>query len=1296
MGFGDRQGRGRGGRGRGRGRGRGGGDYNRNNELNPLFNVDKHSIKLRYLFPYNNNESLFPRILGCEMHEPAGTCPDKRDCVHKCSKCIGLACGCDANAKLWSEQMYNPNEILTTKLDNLRGQLKNFDLSEWDAHTTSRDPLAHIYKGLSNYMAGSAPEFMNRAWLKFYEILLSEPGVIPQACFTISDNSMHSEVQRFARTTQLLSYHLCEAPGGFISALNWFLNSDKNEFDHGQGSHIRSKDRLQPGERSRLNWAWRAQTLNPFNGTTAPGDVIHENLLLIAQSDNWYFGQDNSGNLINMKTLQSTVEHCRRFLHEYKNPEDTMRRGVDLITADGSFYCQDDPGAQEEMTYPLILAECLFALQCLDVGGTFILKIYSLTRPETIQIVFLLNEMFETLTLLKPKASKDGSSELYAVAKSFKGVRSYILNSLMAGLYALVTTPNKAKRMIFPEEWAMKTSLIGAVKQACSTFTSAQMNAIQGNINTFDQTADRSFNVAKSRQANSYAGALRMQGGFINDTFRLVGEQFAQLRSKPLQFVALAGANDSSQYYLSQEIQLKTKSDVATTNALRKEKAGRDLILWWVVDPSVTTNDTSLFLPAITNTTDIYSCNRYMIEEHHAMPGNLSGDHHHHHRKGGGGGYNDFRNRALKTVHKQLVKFLQGGSQAEFRSKDTWFCRQWPPCQPYEVKSSMFVSPAVFLELLKLRAYMSAKCQPRVVGEALDWISQQNVESSDSQPIRILKNISCSTELSLLYYLLKESLHPDHLPNFGTPLMKKEHLWGGVLRGGSKGHALLNAMRNGSIGFIGRVRNHMVVKSIASSCLFGEWSVFKMGYLQDERHKPLRLRVLYGSDVPKDSPHETDEIENEPMKHRKSTKLHHLNLWELIAGWDRRARTVNAPHEGRSPSSSVRNQRVKDLEKRAGSDLASWKVKNVPAESKGRCSVIFLDLSLGGPDKAQGRWREVSGWSHRQQLEIIILLSVSLALLASHSCLVLKVSCIAPVDAVVVQIMFLLSLIFDRVENISQKYVDGSDEQIYLYEGLTSGKPDSSGETGLSPSDLRFFFEFLAVKAAPYHTVQLPSRFATILSPGQWLWSPFIEWITNHANSIFKTSVLILRRHFQPMTRSYEIPQLQTAKISKKNILSDIETYLGRLRVWGLLASKGCAIEWTKNAQMICQREPEDTASADTSTKATTTKSETGGLFSMMGDDFDSHQDGMRSGALEMVCKDDIKWEVTDEVDEVEDIGKVDNFGAQFEPLMEELSCFHQGLVEGENEDGQSGLSNTLLLLDDNVNDVAKFIPFLI
>ncbi len=101
--------------------------------------------------------------------------------------------------------------------------------------------------------------------------------------------------------------HVCEAPGAFICATNFYYNQ--------------RYERRDPGA-PRRQWDWTSLSLNPYYEGNDQEAMVDDDRFIIETLDRWYFGVDNSGNILdtnNIKGLWNRVRvssnECIHFLH---------------------------------------------------------------------------------------------------------------------------------------------------------------------------------------------------------------------------------------------------------------------------------------------------------------------------------------------------------------------------------------------------------------------------------------------------------------------------------------------------------------------------------------------------------------------------------------------------------------------------------------------------------------------------------------------------------------------------------------------------------------------------------------------------------------------------------------------------------------------------------------------------------------------------------------------------------------------------------------------------------------------
>lgn len=181
----------------------------------------------------------------------------------------------------------------------------------------------------------------------------------------------------------MTTFHLAEGPGGFIEAI---ANYRKNEKDTYYGMTLISERENIP------KWKKNEVYLN-----------LHKNIIL-------EYGKDRTGNLYSKENLQYVYE---RYKHS-----------IDFVTGDGGFDYSDDFNKQEENSLNLIFAQIVFAMCVQKKGGSFVLKLFDTFSSLSVEMLFLLNYLYEDIYIIKPLTSRPANSEKYIVCMHFRMVQN--------------------------------------------------------------------------------------------------------------------------------------------------------------------------------------------------------------------------------------------------------------------------------------------------------------------------------------------------------------------------------------------------------------------------------------------------------------------------------------------------------------------------------------------------------------------------------------------------------------------------------------------------------------------------------------------------------------------------------------------------------------------------------------------------------------------------------------------------------------------------------------------------------
>lgn len=120
-------------------------------------------------------------------------------------------------------------------------------------------------------------------------------------------------------------------------------------------------------------------------------------------------------------TVQSdiTSQHCRNELSRIlKNTP------LDVVVHDGAPKASGDYQLDSFNQNVLVLYSLNLACEFLKQGGTFVTKIFR--SGEHMQLIYVLQQLFEKVEMTKPQSSRDSSAEIFAICRNFKGQFSEI------------------------------------------------------------------------------------------------------------------------------------------------------------------------------------------------------------------------------------------------------------------------------------------------------------------------------------------------------------------------------------------------------------------------------------------------------------------------------------------------------------------------------------------------------------------------------------------------------------------------------------------------------------------------------------------------------------------------------------------------------------------------------------------------------------------------------------------------------------------------------------------------------
>lgn len=128
--------------------------------------------------------------------------------------------------------------------------------------------------------------------------------------------------------------------------------------------------------------------------------------------DNWTFGMDFSGNVIDPENISFFAKKC----HEMGE--------IDLAICTQTTDTKLDPNNRENLKFDSHFAGMIAGLNALSNGGNLIMLSSTLFNFVNISIMYFLNMVFHKVILYKPSCTPVSSSEIFVIGLSFKKDRN--------------------------------------------------------------------------------------------------------------------------------------------------------------------------------------------------------------------------------------------------------------------------------------------------------------------------------------------------------------------------------------------------------------------------------------------------------------------------------------------------------------------------------------------------------------------------------------------------------------------------------------------------------------------------------------------------------------------------------------------------------------------------------------------------------------------------------------------------------------------------------------------------------
>jgi cap1 methyltransferase len=329
----------------------------------------------------------------------------------------------------FSDELQEPryNKLLYNYLNNSKTMIDNY-VDQWDLIKKFTNPFEFIHTIVPGHKTCiSKINPLSRAFFKMIEIC---------NIFKLCENK-----------NTLSSFHIAEGPGGFIQAISYLRNNNKDSY---YGITLEEDNKQTPG--------WKKTS-----------SFLEKNKNVFIER-----GIDNTGNLYNPETF-------KYMSNKYKN-------SFDILTGDGGFDFSSNFNQQENNIIRLLYTEICYAIMLQKNGGHFVLKIFDLFLKSSIDIIYILSLCYKEVYICKPSTSRSANSEKYVVCKNFYLIPSEkekLLITFYRNLQILEINKNKNIKNILKID--IQESFINDIKEINSILGQNQLENINSTIMLIEQ-----------------------------------------------------------------------------------------------------------------------------------------------------------------------------------------------------------------------------------------------------------------------------------------------------------------------------------------------------------------------------------------------------------------------------------------------------------------------------------------------------------------------------------------------------------------------------------------------------------------------------------------------------------------------------------------------------------------------------------------------------------------------------------------------------------------------------------------
>lgn len=328
------------------------------------------------------------------------------------------------------------NKTLHTYISNAKKNIDDTQI-EWDKFKKYVNPYEYIHTVVPNASLSVCKlKPISRSFYKMIEI-----------CTTL-------HLFAILPFEKCKTFHFAEGPGGFIEAMCYYRENTKDTYCG--MTLVKELDTTIPGWKKSKHFLEQHKNVMIWNGVTQDGDLLKpENL------------------------KQCYLQH---------------NNSCDLVTGDGGFDFSLNYEHQEVICLKLIFAQCAYAMACQKKGGNFIIKMFDMFTHASLDLLYILSNVYEHVYIFKPHTSRQANSEKYVICKNF-----YLDDSkdLVMKMYNIIKSFEENK---YPERFLsidIPYNYFCALQEINAILGQSQLECIYSTLNLVNYDNERIENLKK-------------------------------------------------------------------------------------------------------------------------------------------------------------------------------------------------------------------------------------------------------------------------------------------------------------------------------------------------------------------------------------------------------------------------------------------------------------------------------------------------------------------------------------------------------------------------------------------------------------------------------------------------------------------------------------------------------------------------------------------------------------------------------------------------------------------------------